>query len=221
MMRRALTLIAPLAVCAWLAACGDPEKPLTDKETAASAEFDSAAAAVTPVEDVVTDTIDFETDTAGRAAATVHDAQGQELGTLALRRTREGILVEGRLSGLPEGQHGIHLHAVGRCDAPFESAGPHWNPANRQHGTQNPQGPHAGDLPNLNATGDGIADVAATTPGGRLSGGGGLLDADGAAVVVHADPDDNRTDPSGNSGARIACGVIQSAAQAAGAGQPR
>ena len=207
-MRRALALTLPLIVCAWLAACGDPDEPITDDQTAASAEFDSAAAAVTPVEETVTDTIDFEADTAGRASATLRDAQGQELGTLALRRTAQGILVEGRVSGLPEGQHGIHLHAVGRCEPPFESAGPHWNPANRQHGAQNPRGPHAGDLPNLSATGDGIADVRGTTPGGRLSGNGGLLDADGAAVVVHASADDNRTDPSGNSGARIACTVI-------------
>jgi superoxide dismutase, Cu-Zn family len=219
-MRRAPALIAPLAACAWLAACGG-EESLSDRETAASAEFDSAAAAVTPVEDTVTDTIDTEADTAGRASATLRDAQGQELGTLTLRRAGQGIVVEGRLSGLPEGPHGIHLHAVGRCEAPFESAGPHWNPANRQHGTQNPQGPHAGDLPNLNATGDGIADVAGITPAGRMSGDGGLLDADGAALVVHASADDYRTDPSGNSGARVACGVIQSAGAAGGAGQPR
>ncbi|HEX8694082.1 MAG TPA: superoxide dismutase family protein [Longimicrobium sp.] len=219
-MRRAYALILPLAVCAWLAACGDEEEPITDRETAASAEFDSAAAAITPVDETVTDTIDTDADTAGRASATLRDAQGQELGTLALRQRGQGIVVEGRLSGLPEGQHGIHLHAVGRCDPPFESAGPHWNPTSRQHGTQNPQGPHAGDLPSLTATGDGIADVAGTTPAGRLSGAGGLLDADGAAIVVHEKADDNRTDPSGNSGARIACGVIQSAG-AAGAGQPR
>lgn len=219
-MRRAFASIAPFAVCAWLVACGGEDSDV-DKETAASAEFDSAAAAITPAEDAVLDTIDTEADTAGRASATLHDAQGQELGTLTLRETGQGILVEGQLSGLPEGQHGIHLHAVDRCDAPFESAGPHWNPTNRRHGTQNPQGPHAGDLPNISATGDGIADVRGTTPGGRLAGAGGLLDADGAAIVVHERADDNRTDPSGNSGARIACGIIQSAAALAGAGQPR
>jgi Cu-Zn family superoxide dismutase len=99
------------------------------------------------------------------------------------------------------------VHAVGRCDPPgFDSAGPHWNPTNRQHGTLNPNGPHAGDLGNLNVGPAGTVNVSGTTHGGKL---GELLDADGAALVVHANADDYRTDPSGNSGPRIACGVIR------------
>ena len=104
--------------------------------------------------------------------------------------------------GLPPGAHGLHLHAVGRCDGPdFSSAGPHWNPANRQHGSENPQGSHLGDLPNLDVGADGNGSVTLTVPSG-------FLDQDGAALVIHASPDDYRTDPSGNSGARISCAAF-------------
>ena len=104
--------------------------------------------------------------------------------------------------GLPPGVHGIHLHDVGLCEGPsFESAGPHWNPTNAQHGRENPDGPHQGDLPNLTVGADGTARLTLAMPEG-------LIDGNGAALVIHADPDDNRTDPSGNSGARIACAAF-------------
>lgn len=202
-MRRTVALLTSLAAGAWLAACGGDDEP---DETAASAEFDSAAAAVTAVEDSVRDTVDAPADTTGRAAATLRNAQGQEIGTLMLEQAAGAVRITGGLSGLAAGEHGFHVHAVGRCDPPFESAGPHWNPGNRRHGAQNPQGSHGGDLPNLRVSGDGIGDVDVSVPG-RLR--GEVMDADGAAIVVHADPDDYRTDPSGNSGAPIACGVVQ------------
>ncbi|HYJ81193.1 MAG TPA: superoxide dismutase family protein [Longimicrobiaceae bacterium] len=202
-MRRTAAVLTSLAAGAWLAACGGEDEP---GETAASPAFDSAAAAVTAAADSVRDTVDAPADTAGRAAATLRDAGGQEIGTLMLEQAGGMVRITGGLSGLAAGQHGIHLHAVGRCEPPFESAGPHWNPASRQHGLQNPQGPHAGDLANLDVSGDGIGNLDATVEG-RLR--GGVVDADGAAIVVHAGPDDNRTDPSGNSGARVACGVVQ------------
>ena len=119
--------------------------------------------------------------------------------------------------GLPPGVHGLHLHDVGVCEGPsFDSAGPHWNPTNAQHGLQNPQGPHWGDLPNITVGPDGRFVGEVTIEGSflkesRLKGsgrGGPILDANGAALVIHAEPDDNRTDPSGNSGARIACAAI-------------
>jgi Cu-Zn family superoxide dismutase len=145
-----------------------------------------------------------------RADVPMRDATGRDLGTLILSNTTGGLILTGALSGLPAGVHGIHIHAIGRCDPPsFESAGPHWNPAGRMHGTLNPQGPHMGDMPNINVASDGSATVSVMTPGGTLRGTGGLLDSDGAAVVVHAQVDDYRTDPSGNSGARIACGVVR------------
>lgn len=146
-------------------------------------------------------------DSGAVATATLHDTAGRELGTLTLRQSATGIAVTGVLRGLPPGTHAIHLHTVGRCDGGFESAGGHWNPAGHQHGTRNPNGPHAGDLPNITAGADSTANVELTTPGGTLRGEQGLLDADGAAVVVHAGPDDYHTDPAGASGARIACGV--------------
>jgi Cu-Zn family superoxide dismutase len=146
----------------------------------------------------------------GTGTAALKDAGGKDLGGLTLRDSSGSIAVAGQLSGLPRGQHGIHLHTVGRCEGPaFESAGDHWNPTGREHGTQNPNGPHLGDLPNITVGQDGSARIEATTPGGTLQGANPLLDRDGAAVVVHAKRDDYKSQPSGNSGGRIACGVVE------------
>ena len=108
---------------------------------------------------------------------------------------------------MPPGTHGAHIHTVGRCDAPdFTTAGGHWNPTGTKHGSMNPQGPHEGDMPNLVIGTDGRGTIGMTIPGATMA---GLLDADGAAFVAHAGPDDLMTDPAGNSGSRIACGVFQ------------
>jgi Cu-Zn family superoxide dismutase len=151
------------------------------------------------------------TDPASEAHAEIRDATGRTLGTVELRSNGNVILLTGSLRGVPPGSHGLHLHNTGRCDPPFESAGAHWNPTNRSHGLENPQGPHLGDLANLDALADSVAVVRTATTGGTLRGPNGLLEGDGAAVVLHARPDDNKTDPSGNSGARIACGVVAAA----------
>ena len=121
-----------------------------------------------------------------------------------------GVRVRVEAAGLAPGTYAVHVHGVGRCDPPaFDSAGPHWNPTARQHGRLNPMGPHSGDLPNLSVGTDGAGAVEFTIPGTTLRrGANALIDGDGAALVVHANPDDYRTDPSGNSGARIACGVL-------------
>jgi Cu-Zn family superoxide dismutase len=112
---------------------------------------------------------------------------------------------------LPHGLHGIHVHSVGRCDPPdFASAGPHWNPLGRHHGLNNPAGPHAGDMRNVEVAANGVLGATVVLPGANLD---SLLDADGASLVLHADADDYVTDPSGNSGARIACAVIQGGAE--------
>lgn len=144
------------------------------------------------------------------ASASMRLASGQELGTLTLEARGTSLRISGTLKGLTAGIRGIHIHEVGRCDAPeFVSAGPHHNPTSKKHGLEIPQGPHAGDLPNIVVDGSGQASVnvmpVPSSTGAALA---ELLDADGAAVVIHAGPDDQRTDPAGNSGARIACGVI-------------
>jgi len=139
--------------------------------------------------------------------------EGSPVGTASVRQVQDGLAVRVAVQALPQGVHGTHLHAVGRCDVPgFESAGPHWNPTGKQHGPENPAGAHLGDLPNMNVGGDGAGTLEFTIPNTRLSDGAQpLFDADGAALVVHATADDYRTDPSGNSGDRIACAVLQQA----------
>ena len=142
-------------------------------------------------------------------------ASGEVLGEIAAGDSAEGAVLKLTAQGLPSGSHGVHIHDVGLCEAPtFESAGPHWNPENKQHGLQNPQGPHRGDLPNLTVGADGRAEVTMTVQGSNLAGSRAygfsntILDENGAALVVHAAADDLKTDPSGNSGDRIACAVL-------------
>jgi len=150
----------------------------------------------------------------GGAGAAIADATGRTVARAAVRARAGGISVHVETTGLAAGTYGVHLHAVGRCEGPaFASAGGHWNPTGRQHGRDNPAGAHLGDLPNLVVGGDGRGILDFTVAGAALAGGGAdaLLDSDGAAIVVHAQPDDYRTDPSGNSGARIACGVLKPA----------
>ena len=144
----------------------------------------------------------------GAAAATLHDASGAMLGDVTLTENYAGILVAGSLVGLAPGTHAIHIHAVGKCEPPFQTAGGHFNPGGKKHGFNSAEGWHMGDLPNIEVPASGSAKFELLLPGGRLSGPDGILDADGAAVVVHAARDDYATDPAGNAGARVACGVI-------------
>ena len=144
------------------------------------------------------------------ARASFVNAQGQPAGTATLTATDDGVFINAQLRGLPEGTHAMHLHQTGRCEPPFESAGGHFNPTEREHGFLNPAGQHAGDLPNITVRSDGTAAAEVYAPGVRLSdGANALLDGDGSAIVVHAGVDDYRSNPAGNAGPRIACGVVE------------
>ena len=148
----------------------------------------------------------------GGAPMALIGANVQTIGSVRAWQTSCGVTFRVYGTGLPHGVHGLHVHAVGRCDPPdFATAGPHWNPAARKHGLNNPAGPHAGDLPNVTVAANGVLGETVTVTGASLTGpasAGVLLDSDGAALVLHANADDYVTDPSGNSGARIACAVI-------------
>jgi Cu-Zn family superoxide dismutase len=143
--------------------------------------------------------------------AVLRNADGKEVGTAVFTPTKNGVEVQVQVANLPPGKHGIHIHAAGKCEPPdFKSAGAHFNPSGRKHGLQNPAGAHAGDLPNLTVGDDGKGKGTLTARGATLGDGeGSLFGPGGTALVVHADPDDEKTDPAGNSGARIACGVIE------------
>jgi Cu-Zn family superoxide dismutase len=160
----------------------------------------------------------------GAAAATaeVRDANGRLIGTATFTPASGGVQISAHLEGLPAGQHGIHVHTTGACDPPdFMTAGGHFNPTNKQHGLDNPEGPHVGDLPNLTVPGTGTADFRGMLMGASLgSGDTSLLKPGGTALVIHADRDDEMTDPAGNSGPRIACGLIVAGAQAGAAQVP-
>jgi Cu-Zn family superoxide dismutase len=141
--------------------------------------------------------------------ATLRLASGLPGGTAQLLASGTQVNVSIAVVGLTPGVHGLHLHMTGSCNAPdFASAGAHLNPGGHQHGTSNPAGAHLGDLPNVTVGSTGTGTVSATLPGTRDEVLAQLFDADGTAVVVHANADDYRTDPSGNSGGRIACGVL-------------
>jgi Cu-Zn family superoxide dismutase len=143
--------------------------------------------------------------------AVLKSADGKDVGTATFTETKGGVEVQVQVANLPPGKHGIHVHAAGKCDAPdFKTAGGHFNPTGKKHGLMNPEGAHAGDMPNLTVGEDGKAKAKIIAKGASLAGGeGSLFGPEGTALVIHADADDEKTDPAGNSGARIACGVIE------------
>jgi len=145
------------------------------------------------------------------AKASLKDADGKAVGTAELIQSPAGVLVKLAVKGLPAGEHAFHVHAVGKCEPPFNSAGGHFNPGNKKHGMMSAEGQHAGDMPNLHipASGELIVEVlnaAITLEKGKPN---SVFDADGSALIVHASKDDYNTDPTGEAGGRIACGVIE------------
>src|SRR5262245_12756480 len=143
-----------------------------------------------------------------KATADMKDASGKSLGEAVLAQRDGAVEIDFTLTGLPKGTHAFHIHEIGRCDPPFESAGGHFNPTGKQHGKDNPGGAHAGDLPNLEVPSTGRIKVDLTVKDVSLEGGRGLLDGNGAALVIHDGRDDYKSDPAGSAGKRLACGVI-------------
>ncbi len=193
MISRSIVLACVIACVIAIAGCAAPSPG-------------SAPASATPVATAV------ETPAAPRvmdhATANVRDGAGRHVGDVTFTDSYAGVIVVGTISGLGLGAHGIHIHEFGKCQAPFTTAGGHFNPDHRQHGFSNPAGPHLGDLPNVDTPAAGPLKFEFVLPNVTLKGKNALLDADGASIVVHSARDDYVTDPSGNSGARIACGVI-------------
>jgi superoxide dismutase, Cu-Zn family len=190
-----LVAIATLSLA--LAGCGT-EQPTADQTAAngQTAETESAVNGSGAAE--------------GSATAALRTAAGEARGQATVTQAGDGISVRVEAMDMAPGTYAAHIHTTGRCDPPgFESAGGHWNPTSQQHGRDNPQGPHKGDLPNLTVAADGRGVVEFTIPGASVTGGSAaMLDTDGAAMMIHEKADDYRTDPSGDAGARIACGTF-------------
>lgn len=187
---REINRLAAALVCAagFVACAGEPAE-----EAAPTAQPDSAAPAVTAV-----------------VRVELRDSAGAGVGTADLAQGEGGVYLALHLTGLAPGQHGMHVHQVGSCTGPkFEAAGSHLNPTGKQHGRENPEGPHAGDLPNFTVGADGTADTTVIATGVSFRDESlAVVRPGGSALVLHAGPDDYKTDPSGGSGDRIACGVI-------------
>ena len=179
-MKRAAILFAPAALC--LPACAS-----TDASSVSSGSAGTSS-----------------------ANAVLLAADGSRRGDAMVREAADGLHVAVRATGITPGVHAVHIHMTGTCTPPdFTSAGGHWNPTARQHGRDNPAGMHMGDMPNLTAGADGTGQMEFVIPGATLrTGANAVLDADGAAIVVHAQADDNKSDPAGNAGGRIACGIV-------------
>lgn len=145
------------------------------------------------------------------AKATLVNDQGQKVGEATLTETPQGVKIVMQVENLPPGEHAFHIHAKGTCAAPdFMGAGGHFNPYGKQHGLKNPAGPHAGDLPNFTVGADGKANIEVVAKLVTLKEGqqNSLFQTGGTSLVIHAGADDNVSDPAGNAGPRIACGVI-------------
>ncbi|MFO7757299.1 MAG: superoxide dismutase family protein [Roseovarius sp.] len=141
------------------------------------------------------------------ATAELQDTDGNMVGTVTLHEVPSGVLLHARLSGLPEGAHAFHVHETGECEPPFTSAGGHYDPEDAAHGIEAEDGPHAGDMPNIHVPASGELELEILNTFMEFD--DRLFDDDGTSIVIHEGPDDYVTDPAGDAGARIACGVIR------------
>ena len=145
------------------------------------------------------------------AKANLRNAEGKEVGSATLTQTPAGVLITLAVKGLPAGEHAFHVHAVGKCEPPFTTAGGHFNPEKKKHGMMASDGPHAGDMPNLHVPTSGelavdVLNAAVTLEKGKAN---SLFGPEGTALIIHAGKDDYKTDPTGEAGGRIACGLVE------------
>jgi superoxide dismutase, Cu-Zn family len=199
-----LTTVLGLGALA-LAACGDNEPAAPSPAPAPTADTSSAGMAA--------DASDQRAATSETGSATLMNNDGEEIGTVSLTQAPTGLLLRVEADGLEAGWHGIHIHAVGDCgDSAFQNAGSHVNHNAAPHGLMNPEGPDDGDLPNVHAGDDGQVRAELFTTSARLAENGPgqwLWDDDGSAIVIHANPDDHRSQPIGGAGDRVACAVVE------------
>lgn len=204
-----MAAIARAAAKSWTARAGHPNIPAMTKTLLCSTLFASLVAG-----SALADTAkpaDKKPAPAKPVTVKLSDAKGKSIGTAKLAPDPGGVKITLAVKGLPAGEHAIHIHETAKCEGPdFKTAGGHFNPEHKQHGTQNPQGPHAGDMPNFTVDAKGGSTASVVAPGVTMDDGPhSVFTGGGTALVIHEKADDMKTDPAGAAGNRIACGLIK------------